>query len=150
MSYSLRAIVGDYQALTEVDLPSSAKVVRLQENLGLIPLTDELYGQLADLYPSAEKDDSLKELTDLTPAIVEWMRSLSKNRMLAYLEAEYYDGAGEQGAAVWNDSNLLPHPRPGCSVNLALQALGVAAKPPDDEFDTVGLGRHRRPERWLT
>ncbi|MGW1596321.1 hypothetical protein [Streptomyces sp. NPDC002343] len=77
---------------------------------------------------------------------------------LAYVEAEYFGGAGEQRAAVWADGALVLGPldvpvkrwfsRPVGPVSQALRRLGVRREPGGDEFDAVGLGRHRHTDDW--
>jgi len=36
------------------------------------------------------------------------------------------------------------------AINAALRALGVRAEPPDDEFATIGLDRHRWTAEWAS
>jgi len=36
------------------------------------------------------------------------------------------------------------------AVNAGLRAIGVCAADGSEEYDTVGLGRHRMTEDWLT
>jgi hypothetical protein len=69
---------------------------------------------------------------------------------IAYIEAEFFGGTGAQvnilfqhGASV---AGVAVGPR---EINRALQFLGVAASPGRDEFDTVGLGKHRDTEDWV-
>ncbi|MER6357769.1 hypothetical protein ABT186_39740 [Streptomyces sp. NPDC001634] len=78
---------------------------------------------------------------------------------VAYVEAEYFGGVGEQHAAVWvtGPSCWVRSARPegepfaaaGSPISQALRRLGVVAAPSQDEFSTVGLGRHRYNERWV-
>ena len=35
------------------------------------------------------------------------------------------------------------------AINAALHAVGIAAEPPNDAFDTLRLDRFRRTEDWL-
>ncbi|MFJ6524686.1 hypothetical protein ACIQMZ_05365 [Streptomyces longwoodensis] len=72
---------------------------------------------------------------------------------VAYVEAEYFGGVGEQRAAVWEGGALVlgplqaeegrPFPPAGSPVSRALRRLGVAARAGEDEFSAVGLHRHR-------
>jgi hypothetical protein len=38
----------------------------------------------------------------------------------------------------------------GCAINAGLRALGVRAEAGQDEYENVGLTRHRFTEDWLT
>ena len=70
-----------------------------------------------------------------------------------YFETEYHGGHGGQGAAVFQNGELTFGPQWDelGPINHALMLLGVQIEPPAiDEFDTVGLCRHRTTEDWLT
>lgn len=68
--------------------------------------------------------------------------------MLAYIETGYIGGQGVQGAAVFRDGAVML--RLGGvgrgPINAALDLLGVVASADRDAFDTLGLGRFRRPD----
>jgi hypothetical protein len=84
---------------------------------------------------------------------------LLHERSLAYLEADYFGGTGSQSAQVWDDGHVTlgplhlaenqPHPPTGTPISRALQRLGVDKGNHYDEFDAVGLGRHRDTDDWL-
>lgn len=70
-----------------------------------------------------------------------------------YFETEYHGGHGGQGAAVFLNGDLIFGPQwdEFGPINHALMLLGVKIEPPAmDEFDTVGLYRHRSTEDWLS
>ncbi|MER6666309.1 hypothetical protein ABT256_17340 [Amycolatopsis japonica] len=56
----------------------------------------------------------------------------SEHGAVAYVEAEYFGGAGTQFAQVWEGGETI---------------LGPLYF---DEFDAVGLGRHRSTDEWLS
>jgi hypothetical protein len=70
---------------------------------------------------------------------------------VAYVETEYFGGDGVQAAAVWEGGAIAFGPRQADAgpINEALRLLGVERTTAQDEFDTVGLGRHRRNEGWI-
>ncbi|MFE3270011.1 hypothetical protein [Streptomyces sp. NPDC059215] len=78
---------------------------------------------------------------------------------VAYMEAEYFGGVGEQRAAVWDEGSLVVGPldesdtkqfsRAVSPVSLALRRLGVRTSLGEDEFDAMGLDRHRSNEDWI-
>ncbi|MFB7495829.1 hypothetical protein ACFC09_14180 [Streptomyces sp. NPDC056161] len=79
---------------------------------------------------------------------------------VAYAEAEYFGGVGVQRAAVWLDGTLALGPldepektrfwRTVSPISQALRHLGVRRSLGEDEFDAVGLGRHRDNDGWIS
>ncbi|WP_424185371.1 hypothetical protein ACOBQX_26230 [Actinokineospora sp. G85] len=78
---------------------------------------------------------------------------------VAYVEAEFFGGPGTQSAQVWDGGKVVlgplhlaegePSPAEGSPISQALRRLGVTKGDHFDEFDAVGLGRHRDTEDWL-
>jgi hypothetical protein len=78
---------------------------------------------------------------------------------VAYVEADYSGGVGEQSVEVWDSGKVVldhlhlaakaPVPAAGTPIAQALRRLGVAKGDYHDEFDAVGLGRHRDTDDWL-
>ena len=69
-----------------------------------------------------------------------------------YFETDYFGGAGCQGAAVFRSGATVFGPKSAehGPINEALSLLGVrCVAPAHDEFETVGLHRHRRTDDWL-
>jgi hypothetical protein len=74
-----------------------------------------------------------------------WAAKVSVKTAVAYVKAGYFGGQGSQWATVWADGRVVLWQ---VTINEALRHLGVTAEPDLDEFDTVGLGRHRSVESW--
>jgi len=64
----------------------------------------------------------------------------------ALVMTDYFGGVGDQWACAFVAGRRVPDVR---HINGALRALGVQAAGDADEFDTVGLGEHRRPPDYL-
>jgi hypothetical protein len=87
------------------------------------------------------------------------LAACSANGPVAYVEAEFFGGTGTQSAQVWDAGNVVlgplhlaegePSPADGSPISQALQRLGAAKGNHVDEFDAVGLGRHRETQDWL-
>jgi hypothetical protein len=99
----------------------------------------------------------LLPLSDLPPesVISEW----SSRGPVALVAAEFFGGAGSQRAQVWEQGRSVLGPlvleeddtAPDVTpIALALRRLGVEKGEHHDEFDAVGLGRHRTTSAWLT
>ncbi|MFF8934466.1 hypothetical protein ACF08O_06930 [Streptomyces paradoxus] len=79
---------------------------------------------------------------------------------MAYVEAEYFGGVGEQRAAVCDGGTIAiaplhvnegePFPPTGSPISQALRRLGVVASGGEDEFSAVRLHRHRHSEAWIS
>ena len=127
----------------------AAHLVTLPHSFGLIPVTERLLAFLHGEAPA--RFPARPGFEYLSPAMERWLAPFSQWGSIAYLEAEYFGGAGAQAAAVWTRG--VPALDPGAavpSINDALRILGVAAEDGLDEFDTLHLGRCRETERWTT
>ncbi|WP_245821905.1 hypothetical protein [Lentzea waywayandensis] len=78
---------------------------------------------------------------------------------VAFVDAEFFGGTGSQRAQVWDQGRSVlgplvreeDDPMPGVTpISQALRRLGVVKGEHHDEFDAVGLGRHRDTEDWVT
>lgn len=143
MGYELRALVAADTVLDSVSgLPPGA-VVRLAQGLSLLALTIEL-------------QDHLDESGPRTPE--QRAAAWSTAGPVAMVFADYFGGVGEQSATVWDSGRLVlgpltvgdrePFPADGSPISRALRLLGAQADRGRDEFDTVGLARHRNTEDW--
>ena len=150
MGYHLNAILGDLKRLQAVasTVPPAA-VVPLTGELGLIPLTEELFDAINK--GSTEKYEAdERHFTYLSMQIARWLESLSAGTTIAYIEADYFGGRGTQCAVAWRDGiEVLPPTKAKGAINQVLRLLGIHAQSGQDEFDTVGLSRHRNMEDWL-
>ena len=75
------------------------------------------------------------------PVTHEFARRLGLG-IYALIETNYFGGLGDQCAAVYHGDRVEMEPTKG-GINAALRMLGVERQPDLDEFDTIGLGRHR-------
>jgi hypothetical protein len=151
--YSLCALVGDGSHLRNrlAELPG-ARVIDLQGSLGMVPLSESLLREVQKRWPGAAGSSRVSGVFEfLTPSIEKWVQELSQGAAIGYVETEYFGGEGFERSAVFRDANVTLGPLDGAgAVNQALRALGVAGKPGQEEFDAVGLGRHRSVEEWLS
>ncbi|MDQ1051809.1 hypothetical protein [Streptomyces sp. V4I2] len=155
MGYSLQAVIADGEALRAAarDLPA-ARLASIGQSLSLMLMTDALFDSVAD--GSGVGVLGFWRLPgDFEKALAAW----SAGGPLAYVEAEYFGGVGEQRAAVWDSGTVVlgplhveegqPFPPAGSPISQALRRLGVVAGAGEDEFSAVGLDRHRHGEAWI-
>jgi hypothetical protein len=65
----------------------------------------------------------------------------------ALIQTEYFGGAGEQWACTFTGERR--ETGENATINDVLRMLGVVREAARDEFDIVGLGKHRRSPRHL-
>ncbi|AGS70921.1 hypothetical protein [Streptomyces collinus] len=154
MGYDLYAVIGDGEALSAAarELPA-ARPASIGQGLVLIPMTDTLFDAITG--GSLERAPGFRRLPGgFEHTLAAW----SADGPVAYVEADYFGGVGEQRAAVWDGGALVlgplhldegqPFAPDGSPVSQALRRLGVVATAGEDEFSAVGLGRHRHSEAW--
>ncbi|MCX4444645.1 hypothetical protein [Streptomyces albidoflavus] len=155
MGYDLQAVIAEGEALQCVAryLPA-ARPASIGQGLSLMPMTDALFDSVAD--GSAVGALGFQRLPGgFEKALAAW----SAFGPVAYVEAEYFGGVGEQRAAVWDGGTIVLGPlhveegqlfQPaGSPISQALRCLGVVASADEDEFSAVGLDRHRHGEAWI-
>ena len=148
----------------EKDL-EQAQVISLEQRFALVPLTYEVMEGIGGefvmpLLLGEGLPDPLDELG---------RRLTSPSGEIAYVECESEPGfAVWQASLVWRDGEVAlgpivdpgfadeapPHvPPPRWPINRALRDLGVESDPaapfPSDEFETIGLSRHRLTRGWV-
>ncbi|GAA2230951.1 MULTISPECIES: hypothetical protein [Kitasatospora] len=155
MSYELRALIASVElanvVAAEVRL---ARAVQLQQELALIPLTAELLDSL-DQHEGAV----VAGFTFFPRGFERRLNAWSKAGPIAYVEADYFGGRGSQQGAVWLDGKIAlgpvgvavgeSFPAEGSPISQVLRRLGAHRPYGEDEFEAVGLGRHRHTEGWL-
>jgi hypothetical protein len=122
--------------------------IPLTRGLGLLPLRDADLGKF--LVPPLT--GHAEGFTYLSEQLVRELKIGSFWGSLLYFETEYFGGDGAQGAAVFRQNELVFGPQWATfgPINEALAMLGVRVVPPAyDEFEAVGLQRHRGTEDWL-
>ena len=144
MAYEINAIIGTLPLLISRSAEfTSAAVVPLQSGLALIPITDELLNEM-------DAPGDCGQFYNFTPGVAQWLRAISAAAPTAYVEAEFFGGVGGQSAVVWagGEQLLAPTHEPE-AINIALRLLGVSRGTSHDEFDAIGLPRHRHTNGWL-
>jgi hypothetical protein len=161
--YILQAVVGSVRQLGkhQHEYPD-AYVVTISQNIGLIPLTKGLrdtINQGADTrhFGTVDYDGFIF----LTTAIASWLSRISADGPVGYVEVECSGGPCQRSFSIWDRTSLRHlaydddewlasrHYRPIHNpVNQALRYLGASANGSRDEFEALGLGRHRSTEEW--
>ncbi len=158
MAYELQAILGRQAALERHrDRYRNAHVVPLNLGWAIIPLTFALRRELGRARTPGVWDASAVD-EDFQRAMTAWLEEISRDDVVAYVAADMspaYPDYGSQDAGVWRDGQMVLgplHSRGQGAINQVLRFMGVPVDPAareGDEFDTLGLGRHRKTEQWV-
>jgi hypothetical protein len=127
MAYTLEALIAGQPVAAALAEALGAVAVPLGQGTALVPL------------PSG-----------LTPDVESLAARVSDQAPVLYAEAEFFGGVGEQQAVLWRGGEATALDGGAAPINAALRALGVRRSGDLDEFDSVGLGRHRSTPEWAT
>lgn len=121
---------------------------RKHAELLLVPVGDDAFDAL--VAARGESEPVGPEFWRLTHAFADLGRECSVHGAIAYVETDYFGGAGAQGAAAWSNGETLLAPTiaEAGAINAALRAIGLKAEQGLDEFDTLGLGTVRRMDAF--
>jgi hypothetical protein len=155
MGYYLQAVVATHPLLSKlVGVTDEAHIVPLGQHLSLLPLTDALFDAI-----TITDAPRLSGFWKMPAGFDRELAACSTDGPVAYVEAEYFGGTGSQNAQVWDGGHVvlgplhLPEkqatPPDGSPISQALRRLGVDKGNHHDEFDAVGLNRHRDTDDWL-
>lgn len=146
MGHSVQLIIGRGAAVQAfLRQWPGARVVELREGWQAIPVEDALYAAIEAKAPGASRPPEL----DVSPLGLDQALAgaTEGGGGLAYVETEYFGGAGGQSATAFVDGREAMAPQRarggGGTINQALRAIGVTRSTPHDEFDTIGLGERR-------
>jgi hypothetical protein len=144
MGYYLQAFVGTAKALKERASDfQHARLVELPQMMAMIPLTNKLHLEVG----TGREGDQFEKLS---VPVWQWGQRMSVIAPVAYIEAEFFGGVGGQSSIVWSGGLEAMEPTHSKdAINRALRFLGVQIGTAQDEFDALGLGRHRDTHDWV-
>lgn len=145
MAYTLQAIIAKRGVLNRHPL-EGANLVSLKQGYEMLPFTDSFIKkhQIPFLPLTDEGVEQLPE------SINKLCAALSKEQQLAYVEAEFFGGAGTQACVVFENGETKLGPKVNESaINEALSVLGAEKTTHYDEFEAIGLDVHRDTNEWV-
>jgi hypothetical protein len=157
VGYVLQGVIGSAASLQPGRGLANGVVVPLDQGLCLLPMTESLFDEVTR---RGAVDSRFAQCQRFPPGFDTVLAQWSRQGPVAYVEADFWGGRGTQFAAVWEAGKLVLGPimdgedaPPAAvrrsAVSQALSRLGAGAHGHIDEFDAVGLGRHRHVEEWL-
>jgi len=156
--YTLEAILARYATLEEaLDKFPSATLIQFPQDIGMIPIDGFLLRELEIYYQGGTKvaHPSYQQFSAsvhpdferLIVGVEKFAQHLSRRGLVAYVEATFMGGYGGHATMTWENGKRTGGP--GKDINDVLKQLRVIPEPGFDEFDTLGLGRHRSTRGWL-
>lgn len=154
--YCLQAVIATESVLRKLaGSTTEASIVPLGQHLWLLPMTDALFDA-----GTAAGAPELDGFWEAPTGFDRLLTACSEAGPVAYVEADYFGGAGTQSAQVWDAGKIVlgplhlaegePLPTTGTPISQALRRLGAAKGNHVDEFSAVELGRHRDTDDWLS
>jgi hypothetical protein len=153
VAHHIEAIIGPSHAVGRYRLSNpAARLVDLPQGFALVPVVREL---LVHTGPA----ELVRGFYFLTETFDAGLAAASRDGPLVYVETEYFGGAGGQAAAVYREGRrtFLASTHDDCVVgddpwpiSTGLRQIGVVRSDAVDEFDAVGLDRHRTNLAWLS
>ncbi len=159
MSHHIRAIIGK-PPVTEALAArfEGVRRVSLSQGFEMVPLLERLFDAMAFSAEAANPETAVGGWSRLGEQVENVLAELSRASPVAYVYTEYFGGVGEQSALAFVGGSLATHHGgagrvlPWSSsigpINNALAAIGVVRERGQDEFDSLGLGRHRSTDEW--
>ena len=144
MGYFLQAIVGRQQTLVQHALEfHHARVVPLACGIAIIPLTNDLYDEIAD-------GGKVDRFSKLSPGVERWAQRISASAPVAYIEADYFGGLGGQSALVWSSGTRVLGPVHGRTPSTRRCAF-LEFNPAEHTMSSMqwASGGHRNTADWI-
>ncbi len=163
MGYRLEAVIALTEQLKSRVGQRHAHLVLLEQGFCLIPVVRNLYDEV-NMFAEPEVPDGF---VLLSAGLLVWLEKLSLGGTVAYVEADFHGGYGDQSACIYENGVCVLKPfvtsdwddqrkeykkiqLVDYAINIALRRLGVLVSAGlVDEFDSLGLGRERDTKDWL-
>lgn len=146
MGHCITAIIATSPVVERLLVGRSLVAADLRDGLRLVPLDDDSLDSLG-----FDFSQTTVGFTYLCSGLLDFLTQLSTHGRLAYVETEYFGGTGSQAAAAFSGGTVIPpSPLSGSgAINTALRGIGIVATKRQDEFDYIGLSRHRHTSDWI-
>ncbi|WP_067709389.1 hypothetical protein [Nocardia yamanashiensis] len=149
MAHELDAVIARFDVLSDLARERLLPVVALERGFGLVPLVATVIKKLAAELVLPDRGRAVVQIHELHPLFQKW----SGAGPIVYASNDVHAGFGSQSAMIWQDQRVVfsqtgyPYSGP---ISMALLRLGVTGGILGcDEFDILGLARHRSTAGWL-
>ncbi len=142
MGHHISGVLAKTSAMIDlVEVFRNEQPIPLNQGVSFVPLDYENLDDIVGL----NSQNAIGDFQYLTPELIGVLSTVSVNCAIMYVETEYFGGVGNQGAAVFQDGNIVGAPEINeWAINDALDIFEVKKGPNDlDKFEAVGLGNYR-------
>src|SRR5689334_12993441 len=100
MGYDLKAFIGKSADLERIEVKiKKALAVSMTNELSLIPMTEHLFNEINKY----RRNNEVGKYEHLTTDVEDDILEIIGNRMIAYVEVEYFGGEGAQDGIIWKE-----------------------------------------------
>lgn len=164
MAHDIQIIVAKETIINQITIEwFQASSLSLPQGFAMIPITMKFYDDINEL-ANNQKPKPYKEFDMLSSSVEEFIRVKSHQRIIAYIETDYFGGAGAQSAILFENQQVKigplrtktnwdaesqsykDTPEGYGAINEVLKELGVYKLKDKDEFDSINLGHYRSNE----
>jgi hypothetical protein len=153
----VQALIASEETLAVAQrLIPSFVVCPLTQGLAIAPITDYVEMSLTGSeFPPLDPVPPLAE--EIAAGVTALATKLSAQGTVVYAATFIHGGTGGQDALVWTNGELVLSLHddeenmskwPNSPISRALRHIGVITEEKQDEFDAIGLGKHRSNEAW--
>ncbi len=147
MGYTIQAFIAKYAVFQTASLHSSTMLVKLPQEYTMLLLPDAL--RKRDEIPVLPFSDG--GILRIPEGLEQLGCTRSEHGRVAYVEAAFWGGEGDQASLLWEHSVVIRELRVAQdAIHQALRMLGVVKTSTYDEFDALRLGTYRSTEKWMT
>jgi hypothetical protein len=139
MGYYLEAVIGKKSEIIKKFESNEKLIVELNYDFSMIPLVEQLTNEI-ELFEGTNYDEKL----------LQWLKIKSKKSLIAYISAEYFGGMGVQSIKIFENEDIIEDIKnQDNAINHTLEYFGLKKDKNKDQFELVGLSKHRNTEDWI-
>ncbi|HOA06418.1 MAG TPA: hypothetical protein PK419_00295 [Spirochaetota bacterium] len=139
MGYYLEAVIGKKSEIIKKFESNEKLIVELNYDFSMIPLVEQLTNEI-ELFEGTNYDEKL----------LQWLKIKSKKSLIAYISAEYFGGMGVQSIKIFENEDIIEDIKnQDNAINHTLEYFGLKKDKNKDQFELVGLSKHRKTEDWI-
>lgn len=139
MGYYLEAIVGKKSEILKKFETNEKYIIDLNYDFSMVPLVKQITNEIEVL-----------EGNNFDEKLLIWLKEKSRNSLIAYISAEYFGGMGGQTIKIFKNEIIVEEiENQENAINHTLEYFGLKKDNVKDQFELVGLSKHRKTEDWI-
>jgi len=158
----IQGIIGKPEVIRQIVAPLNpiqATIEELSQGFNLLFLCEKVVEAIYAQSNITDSDDDIEPFYYFDSKMKQYLELIASSGVFAYIETDYFGGAGTQSAGLFKEGKLLeahnrstwdidttvpwPERLQDEPINNVLRKIGVVKNFASDEFDTLGLGKYR-------